>query len=192
MATKVSDEGELHKSKEDKTCEWKKPLKKASKADLSATKPRETGISSYLKADRSANKSTILSKEQIASKLFCTISKSSLLDSEEPMFGYPIDIIFNSSEQTVLNPLTEVISFDAFMLNFLELEQSTYTSCSQKFLSGLRLQYAVWLPMYIDDSHFERSKHHLLGAILQLHKMSVDVDRTEIRAIHDRFRSSLI
>ena len=182
--SKISDEGEpqkseedkfgegrLQKSKESKTWEWERSIKKVSKTTLPSTnqpsishitKPKQTLISSYLGVDRSADKSTVPTKESISSKVFCAISKSNLLDSGEPTFGYLIDVLNNPSQLAVLRPLTEVISFDAFMLNFPGPDQPIYMSCSQKFLSGLRLEYVVWLPMYIDDPHFERSKHHFL------------------------------
>jgi hypothetical protein len=109
-------------------------------------------------------------QEEISNKLTCSISLSSIFDIPEPILGYPLDLSNDKFGRIWVTPLIEIMSYEAFILNFPKNAQilQDYHKC--KFKSGLGMNYNFWLPIYINKNHFERSKQHVFDAISFIYK----------------------
>ena len=176
---RVSQEA-VEESKGD-TTGWSKPLKKVTKDETPSSKKTVKSANLKERGEQSPSisdfitvntKSRLLTAEEKACKLFCSVSKTTIMDTNKPILGYPIEIVRNPSGYTVLQAIPEVMSFDAFKLR--EQKQSTESSNLKKNASKERPQHLVWLPIYLDEAHFKRVKRFTLSAVYQLYKQSVD------------------
>ena len=59
----------------------------------------------------------------------------------------------------------EILSYDAFVFNIQQNFEKLDNYARVKFTSSFGSSYNYWLPIYINDEHFERSKEHIFNAI---------------------------
>ena len=168
LPKKVAPKGE--EAKENIVFEWTTPIKKIPKS----VTPTKTKIVKAAAVSDSEITYRLLTQKQKANKFLCTVSKATGVDSEVSVFGYPINIVQKVEGDFVLNALSEVMSLEAFMLNFPEEKLPVYGDGTRKFLTGLRCQFSVWLPAYINESHFERAQPYILTAIYELFRLSME------------------
>lgn len=110
-----------------------------------------------------------ISNKEISNKLTCSITKTDILDSSEPILGYPISFSAGRFGEVTFRPIMEILSYEAFMLNFPDGLPKDKVNVDSRFLSGTAQYYSFWLPVYINDAHFQRSKEHIYKAIHLIH-----------------------
>jgi len=104
-------------------------------------------------------------KKEIASKLICSVLKTNIFDQSKPILGYPIDLEKDAFGRYWPTPIMEILSYDAFVLNIQQNFSKLDNYHSVKFRSSFGSSYNYWLPVYIDDEHFERSKQYIFNSI---------------------------
>jgi len=108
----------------------------------------------------------------------CSETGVNAFDPTKPIIGYPINLIKDKYGRIQATPITEMLSYDAFMLNFPpnsnieDFEQYNFKSKSGE-------TYNFWLPLYINDDHFSRSKQLLLNAIRAVYNYVSGAKKTE-------------
>ena len=104
-------------------------------------------------------------RNQVRDKLVCSVTKVDVFDDSKPVLGYPIDIKKDAYGRLWPIPIMEILSYDAFVLNIQQNSQKLDNYARVKFTSSFGSSYNYWLPIYIDDEHFERGKEHIFNAI---------------------------
>ena len=174
LSPKSTEEKLPPKPKEPVTSIWDKPLKKVAKklpTEQSAVKIQPS------------TKPVQIKKEEISNKLICSISKTNIFDSSEIILGYPIDMDLNKkTKQSFPTPVFEILSHEAHQANLEKNPQQPErrpSGASEKLQTGAGASYKYWLPLYLDDSHFERGKEHILSTITSIFKDTFDPEATE-------------
>jgi len=184
QATKKESENkpkiEENKAKEEELVKkenlgWGEPIKKVSK-----TKPVEETKSAKEELPEQAHEavSEPVEEEQvkkantndIANRLTCSINKVDIFDATEPILGYPIDLRKDNFGRIWATPIMEILSRDAYLMNFASESDIDENYEKHEFKSGFGSIYNFWMPIYINEAHFERSKKHIFNAIGMIYK----------------------
>ena len=104
-------------------------------------------------------------RKEVRDKLVCSVTKVDVFDDSKPVLGYPIDIEKDAYGRLWPIPIMEILSYDAFVFNIQQNFEKLDNYARVKFTSSFGSSYNYWLPIYIDDEHFERSKEHIFNAI---------------------------
>ena len=104
-------------------------------------------------------------RKEVRDKLVCSVTKVDVFDDSKPVLGYPIDIEKDVYGRLWPIPIMEILSYDAFVFNIQQNFEKLDNYARVKFTSSFGSSYNYWLPVYIDDEHFERSKEHIFNAI---------------------------
>ena len=104
-------------------------------------------------------------RKEICDKLVCSVTKVDVFDDSKPVLGYPIDIEKDVYGRLWPIPIMEILSYDAFVFNIQQNFEKLDNYARVKFTSSFGSSYNYWLPVYINDEHFERSKEHIFNAI---------------------------
>ena len=95
-------------------------------------------------------------ERETAQKLVCPVEKVTLFDPSKPILGYPVDLKKDNFGRLWPTLIVEILSSEAFesttKQRFDQLDQFERLS----FKSSLGSIYNYWLPIYIDEAHFER------------------------------------
>ena len=141
------------------------------KSSISQIRTYKSHVSNF-KEKNIYNKITTVNQSQkelekeIGNKLVCSVSKVDIFDeSSKPIFGYPIDLEKDKFGRYWPTPLTEILSYDAFAQSIQQNFHKLDSYHTVKFISSFGQSYNYWLPIYINDEHFERGKQHILNVI---------------------------
>ena len=104
-------------------------------------------------------------RKEVRDKLVCSVTKVDVFDDSKPVLGYPIDIEKDVYGRLWPIPIMEILSYDAFVFNIQQNFEKLDNYARVKFTSSFGSSYNYWLPVYINDEHFERSKEHIFNAI---------------------------
>lgn len=103
--------------------------------------------------------------KELSGKLVCSVTKVNVFHESKPILGYPIDLKKDKFERLWPNPIIELLSYETFVTNMQQNSNKLDNFYRTSFQSGLGSSYNYWLPIYIDQTHFDRSKDHILNAI---------------------------
>ena len=113
--------------------------------------------------DKNCSESKIIDNEEnkikiIKENLTCFMLKLDFLDEPDIILGYPI-IKINSKE---IYPIPELLSYEGFMEEIYKIENLNNEDIY--FKSSNNIYYNYWMPIYINDIHFEMNKTTILNS----------------------------
>lgn len=96
--------------------------------------------------------------------LLCSISKCSLFDESKPILGYPLDIKRDRHNKFWTTPINEFISYETF-LALTNNESEREETKARGFKSSFGDLFNFWIPIYINETHWNRSFDKVQAAI---------------------------
>ena len=115
----------------------------------------------------------LLIQKEVAQKLTCSNTRVDLFDASKPILGYPFYLTKDKFGRLWPTLVVEVLSYQSYTSNSLKSFESFDDYQKLRFRSKLGSQYNYWLPIYIDNTHFERSKQHILNAIAVIYSSTI-------------------
>ena len=97
--------------------------------------------------------------------LKCAISKCTIFDESKPILGYPLDISKDRYGRYWPTPILEMISYDSFVQNIANNPEKLDNFEGVKFKSSFGEPYNFWIPVYLNEEHYQRGRQHVLNAI---------------------------
>jgi ubiquitin-protein ligase len=110
------------------------------------------------RVDSNANASRVDSNDPLVSKLICSITKECYNSNPNMILGYPLFITKDKYNRMHITPILELISYDAFMCEIQKESSKLDNYETVKFRSATGHYYNHWLPIYLNEEHFEKSR----------------------------------
>ena len=97
---------------------------------------------------------------RVTENLICSISKMSIFDDEGKtmILGYPIHLRVDKRKRLWTTLIPEIISYEQYVLAIQSYNGGYYRSATGQ-------PYTNWLPIYIDEKHFQRGLTHVRNCI---------------------------
>ena len=127
---------------------------------------KKEGEREELKNEIILNETEKIKMQQIKDNLTCFMLKSNYLDDPEILLGYPIvqNRTFGIKEKLELYPIPELLTYDGYMAQIGKQDNKLDYYFDIKFKSANNQFYNYWVPIYIDENHFEKNKTTILNS----------------------------
>ena len=106
------------------------------------------------------------SNDLIKQRLTCSVLKKSYLDDKTTLLGYPIvrsNSRFNP-HKIELYPIPEMLSYEGFLSEIDNQQEKLDLYFETNFRSSGNEAYNCWMPVYINKTHYEKNKAHILNS----------------------------
>ena len=100
---------------------------------------------------------------KIKENLTCFTLKLNYIDYPEILLGYPIVRLAIARNKIELYPIPELLSYDAY-INQFENKQKLEKYFQVPFKSANNEFYNAWVPIYINDDHYNKNKISILNS----------------------------
>ena len=102
----------------------------------------------------------------IKENLTCSVLKKNYIDDPSIILGYPI--VRSSSKynpnKIELYPIPEMLSYEGFLSEIDNQQEKLEHYFETNFLSAGNEAYNCWIPVYINKTHYEKNKAHILNS----------------------------
>lgn len=104
--------------------------------------------------------------ELIKENLTCSVLKRNYIDDPSVILGYPI--VRSSSKfnpnKIELYPIPEMLSYEGFLSEIDNQQEKLDLYFETNFRSSGNEAYNCWMPVYINKTHYEKNKAHILNS----------------------------
>ena len=104
--------------------------------------------------------------ELIKENLTCSVLKRNYIDDPSVILGYPI--VRSSSKfnpnKIELYPIPEMLSYEGFLSEIDNQQEKLDLYFETNFKSSGNEAYNCWMPVYINKTHYEKNKAHILNS----------------------------
>ena len=104
--------------------------------------------------------------ELIKENLTCSVLKRNYIDDPSVILGYPI--VRSSSKfnpnKIELYPIPEMLSYEGFLSEIDNQQEKLDLYFETNFRSSENEAYNCWMPVYINKTHYEKNKAHILNS----------------------------
>ena len=141
---------------------WKKPFPEM----FEKKEEQKNEIKNEIKNENKINEEEKIKMQQIKDNLTCFMLKLNYIDDPEILLGYPIiqNKIFGIKEKIELYPIPELLTYDGYMAQIGKQDDKLDFYFDIKFKSANNQFYNYWVPIYIDENHFEKNKTTILNS----------------------------
>ena len=104
--------------------------------------------------------------ELIKENLTCSVLKRNYIDDPSVILGYPIvrsSLKFNHNK-IELYPIPEMLSYEGFLSEIDNQQEKLDLYFETNFRSSGNEAYNCWMPVYINKTHYEKNKSHILNS----------------------------
>ena len=104
--------------------------------------------------------------ELIKENLTCSVLKRNYIDDPSVILGYPIvrsSLKFNHNK-IELYPIPEMLSYEGFLSEIDNQQEKLDLYFETNFRSSGNEAYNCWMPVYINKTHYEKNKAHILNS----------------------------
>ena len=103
--------------------------------------------------------------QQIKDNLTCFMLKLNYIDDPEILLGYPIIQKKGKGKDKIeLFPIPELLTYDGYITQIQKQEDKLDFYFKTKFKSANNQFYNYWVPIYIDENHFQKNKMTILNS----------------------------
>lgn len=95
---------------------------------------------------------------QVKDNLVCSVSKSSYFEDPYMILGYPLHLKRDSRNRLWTTLIPEMLCYEQYALA-IQSSRSSYFS-RENYRSATGKEYTDWLPIYINEEHFQRGLTH--------------------------------
>ena len=102
----------------------------------------------------------------IKENLTCSVLKKNYIDDPSIILGYPI--VRSSSKynpnKIELYPIPEMLSYEGFLSEIDNQQEKLEHYFETNFMSSGNEAYNCWIPVYINKTHYEKNRAHILNS----------------------------
>ena len=102
----------------------------------------------------------------IKENLTCSVLKKNYIDDPSIILGYPI--VRSSSKynpnKIELYPIPEMLSYEGFLSEIDNQQEKLDHYFETNFISSGNEAYNCWIPVYINKTHYEKNRAHILNS----------------------------
>ena len=104
--------------------------------------------------------------QQIKENLTCFMLKLNYIDEPDILLGYPIiqNKIQSFKEKIELYPIPELLTYDGYMAQIGKQDDKLDFYFDIQFKSANNQLYNYWVPIYIDENHYQKNKTAILNS----------------------------
>ena len=127
---------------------------------------KKKGEKEEIKNEIILNEKEKIKMQEIKDNLTCFMLKLNYIDDPDILLGYPIiqNKIFGIKEKIELYPIPELLTYDGYMAQIGKQDDKLDFYFDIKFKSANNQFYNYWVPIYIDENHFEKNKTTILNS----------------------------
>ena len=142
---------------------WEKPFPEMYKKE--EKKEDKKDEKNEIKKDENSEKEKIR-MQQIKDNLTCFMLKLNYIDDPEILLGYPIiqNKINGAKPKIELYPIPELLTYDGYMAQIGKQDNKLDFYFDIKFKSANNQFYNYWVPIYIDENHYQKNKTTILNS----------------------------
>ena len=102
--------------------------------------------------------------EEIKQNLTCFILRVNIIDDKDICLGYPLKQIEALGNKIECVPIPEILSYEGYISQIAKQDGKLDDYFNVKFKAGNNEYYNYWLPIYINEDHFQRNKILILNS----------------------------
>ena len=104
--------------------------------------------------------------QQIKENLTCFMLKLNYIDDPDILLGYPIiqNKISSFKQKIELYPIPELLTYDGYMAQIGKQDDKLDFYFDIQFKSANNELYNYWVPIYIDENHYQKNKTTILNS----------------------------
>jgi len=101
-----------------------------------------------------------------SSILVCSVSKTTVFEDKTMILGYPLNLGYDKRNRLWLTIIPEPISYDQYAIEIQQAGDNALDNFTKvHFKTATGKPYNTWLPVYINEEHFNRSLEHFKNGI---------------------------
>ena len=143
----------------DEKNEKKEPLKEDNKNIIN-----ENGESEINKNKIYNDKDKINKDEEIKQNLTCFLLRVNIFDDKDIALGYPLKQLKALGDKIECVPIPEVLSYEGYISQIAKQDEKLDDYFNVTFKAANNEYYNYWLPIYINEEHFQRNKILILNS----------------------------
>ena len=102
--------------------------------------------------------------EEIKQNLTCFLLRVNIIDDKDICLGYPLKQIEALGNKIECVPIPEILSYEGYISQIAKQDGKLDDYFNVKFKAGNNDYYNYWLPIYINEEHFQRNKVLILNS----------------------------
>ena len=102
--------------------------------------------------------------EEIKQNLTCFLLRVNFIDDKDICLGYPLKQIEALGNKIECIPIPEILSYEGYISQIAKQDGKLDDYFNVKFKAGNNDYYNYWLPIYINEEHFQRNKILILNS----------------------------
>jgi len=102
--------------------------------------------------------------EEIKQNLTCFILRVNIIDDKDICLGYPLKQIEALGNKIECVPIPEILSYEGYISQIAKQDGKLDDYFNVSFKAGNNDYYNYWLPIYINEEHFQRNKILILNS----------------------------
>ena len=102
--------------------------------------------------------------EEIKQNLSCFVLRVNIIDDKDICLGYPLKQLVALGEKIECVPIPEILSYEGYISQIAKQDGKLDDYFNVKFKAANNEYYNYWLPIYINEDHFQRNKTLILNS----------------------------
>ena len=102
--------------------------------------------------------------EEIKQNLSCFVLRVNIIDDKDICLGYPLKQLVALGEKIECVPIPEILSYEGYISQIAKQDGKLDDYFNVKFKAANNEYYNYWLPIYINEDHFQRNKILILNS----------------------------
>ena len=102
--------------------------------------------------------------EEIKQNLSCFVLRVNIIDDKDICLGYPLKQLVALGDKIECVPIPEILSYEGYISQIAKQDEKLDDYFNVKFKAANNEYYNYWLPIYINEDHFQRNKILILNS----------------------------
>ena len=102
--------------------------------------------------------------EEIRQNLSCFILRVNIIDDKDICLGYPLKQLVALGDKIECVPIPEILSYEGYISQIAKQDGKLDDYFNVRFKAANNEYYNYWLPIYINEDHFQRNKILILNS----------------------------
>ena len=102
--------------------------------------------------------------EEIKQNLCCFLLRVNIIDDKDICLGYPLKQLVALGDKIECVPIPEILSYEGYISQIAKQDGKLDDYFNVRFKAANNEYYNYWLPIYINEDHFQRNKILILNS----------------------------
>ena len=102
--------------------------------------------------------------EEIKQNLSCFVLRVNIIDDKDICLGYPLKQLVALGDKIECVPIPEILSYEGYISQIAKQDGKLDDYFNVSFKAANNEYYNYWLPIYINEDHFQRNKTLILNS----------------------------